>query len=200
MCAAKSVAQEFRVKSIDAETVQQTNDEVQCFSCKKGKKHVRPIVQCFLQHCYVPAMNTRQFLCFACIEGPFKQPKIMLDEARRTHVRNTIMKTYPLVFALETELVHARLSSVVDAFFQLYDKGHSVPPSIARDALQVMLIYKRDPNLLQGLMWLNNNKQCISENVNLQGLRPKFEGIGGAWPTVDERSLVYAVSTDSVDT
>lgn len=168
--------------------VRQSGDDVQCFVCRKGKQHKKPLVKCYFKSKYLRELDEQQYACFMCLKRTLKQNDVSLNIAQGVYNKQKAKKEYPRVFDLLQEYPNMHQHPIVHGFITSVQSGKKVTPNMASDALRILLIFSNDVCLRENFLWLKQQEIC--ENNRFEELLQKHTGIYGVWPTIDDKDYV----------
>jgi len=173
----------YNLIEIHADDTQQSGPAHVCFSCRVGRLHAKPLVRCTLKHRYLRSL-TREFMCFMCLERTFRVPPHQLADTRRRYAQSRNRVHYSRLFDYIDVVEHPDIRTALE----YHERGHTIPPHVASAALSVALVYAKDVELRDNYTWLIAH----ADEFELTYLRERHAGVGGKWPTREERATVTA--------
>lgn len=190
MSQAHDFAQLHTFKACLFETVRQSSESDVCGCCKTGKLHKKPLVTCVFGNKFLPE-KIEIAACFMCLQRTFRIPKETTESLQQAYNRakniEFAREVFDVIATLPQEMTD--LHPLISNFLRLHNRGFHVTPKHATTMLKTLLVYRNDSDLVQGYLFLRQNRCIVSSEPELHGLLQKFQG-GLEWPTVLERQLV----------
>lgn len=181
----------FSVKNCTVTDVRQSGDDLQCFACRKGKLHKKPLVKCYLKHKYTKDLDEKEvYVCFVCLKRTFKQSDSSLMIAYRVYNKQKVRKDYPRVFELLEKMPGMTVHPTIATFWNYTQQGKTISPTCAAETMRILLIFHNDECLRENYLWLRN--QQVTAHNDVEQMLQKHAGIYGVWPTIEEKRSVEA--------
>jgi hypothetical protein len=191
----KELAKRYKIAAVIVGNTIQSSSDHNCGVCFKGVLHAKPLTLCTLKCASGICNDETMYICHVCMKRAFKVDASTMDQCMRTHRRRMNTRSYDGVLMMSASVDH-QLHPLVSRFYTYLNRGDSIAPNFVKDVMRVLLVYHRDRALFDNYVWIVRH---ISHVSGLEGMRTKFEGVHGVWPTMAERQRVDEIRRTHTD-